>query len=205
MACLKDRNFLIRKLHSLSGIIPIGFFLIEHLSVNILALQGPEAYNAVAEGMQSLPFLSVIEFFYIVLPLTFHALYGLWIVYVAQNNVLEYKYYRNWMFYLQRITALITTVFVIYHVYTTRLAKTFFGTEINYDFIHNLLSSPAAQVFYIIGLLAAVFHFTNGLWTFLISWGITVGPKSQRISGCLCSILFIVLSIVGLVGLSALV
>ena len=36
--------------------------------------------------------------------------------------------------------------------------------------------------FYIICIVSAVFHFANGLWSFCVSWGITVTPRSQQIS-----------------------
>ena len=40
-----DRLFLWRRLHSLSGIIPVGAFLLFHIFENLSALRGPEAYN----------------------------------------------------------------------------------------------------------------------------------------------------------------
>ena len=49
--------------------------------------------------------------------------------------------------------------------------------------------------FYIIGVVAASFHLANGMWSFCVSWGITVGPKAQRISTYVWMILFVILSI----------
>lgn len=148
--------------------------------------------------MEGLPFLTFLEIFLIAVPILYHALFGLWIVYVAKNNVLQFSYFRNWSFYLQRITAIITFLFLAYHVYTTRLAKLFNGVEIGYDFMSGILSSPAVLAFYIIGVVAAVYHFANGLWAFLIDMGITLGPHSQKVSSIATSILFIVLSILSI-------
>ena len=55
---------------------------------------------------------------------------------------------------------------------------------------------------YAIGVLCAVFHLANGIWTFLITWGITIGPRSQTISGRVCLIIGILL---GLLGIGALI
>ncbi len=49
---------------------------------------------------------------------------------------------------------------------------------------------------YLIGVLSLTYHFVNGLWTFLITWGITVSPRSQKLSGCLLTGLFFLLSTV---------
>jgi succinate dehydrogenase / fumarate reductase cytochrome b subunit len=40
--------------------------------------------------------------------------------------------------------------------------------------------AAATLTLYTIGLLASVFHFCNGIWSFCISWGIAVGERAQR-------------------------
>lgn len=122
---LEKNYYFIRKLHSFFGIVPIGLFLTEHLLVNSSSLWGPNAYNQAVALLQKIPLLILVELFIIILPIVFHALYGIWIVYVAKNNVLQYRYYRNWLFYLQRVTAIITLIYVVYHVYTLRVANPF--------------------------------------------------------------------------------
>lgn len=190
--------FLLKKLHVVTGLIPVGVFLLVHLTINSYALHGAEIYNQRVAFMEGLPFLTFLEIFLIAVPILYHALFGLWIVFVAKNNVLKFAYFRNWSFYLQRITAIITFFFLIYHVYTTRLAKTFYGVEIGYDFMANILSSPAVLLFYIIGVVAAVYHFANGLWAFLIDTGITLGPHSQKVSSLATLVLFLVLSVLSI-------
>ena len=44
---IEHRSFWARRLHSLSGVIPIGAFLVEHFFTNSFSRQGPEAYNRV--------------------------------------------------------------------------------------------------------------------------------------------------------------
>ncbi|MBU7007615.1 succinate dehydrogenase [Phosphitispora fastidiosa] len=197
-------NFLERKIHSLTGIIPIGVFLLEHLITNSFALKGPEYYNQKIEAFQQIPFLVPIEILLIAVPLAFHTILGLYYVYLSKNNVLQYKYFRNYMFYLQRITAIVTFLFVIYHAYTARIARAISGIEISYEFMNGILAQPLFFIIYLVGLLAAVFHFSNGIYTFAISWGITLGPRSQKILQNVCTALFLIMSGAGTVGLIAL-
>jgi succinate dehydrogenase / fumarate reductase cytochrome b subunit len=59
-------------------------------------------------------------------------------------------------------------------------------------------------VIYAIGLIASVYHFVNGLCTFCITWGITIGDVSRRRATVLASGLGIVLLIWGFMSLAAL-
>jgi hypothetical protein len=56
---------------------------------------------------------------------------------------------------------------------------------------------------YAVGILATVYHFANGLWNFLISWGITVGKKAQRVSGFICLTIGLALLAIGFSALGA--
>jgi len=52
-------------------------------------------------------------------------------------------------------------------------------------------------ILYLIGLTGATFHFAQGLWLMGITWGITTHPRSQRISTCVCGVVFVVLTVLG--------
>ncbi|HHW07380.1 MAG TPA: succinate dehydrogenase [Clostridia bacterium] len=200
---LEKHHYFIRKLHSLSGILPVGIFLLEHLTINSLSMLGSDTYNKAIAILHSIPFLPVVEILLIAVPIAFHALYGLWIVYLAKNNALTYTYYRNWLFYLQRVTAVITFIYVLYHTYTLSISRVLFGLEISFNTMTTVLSNPWVLAFYIIGLVAAVYHFANGLATFLITWGVTVGPFSQKVATIISGIMFVVLSLMGIQSLFA--
>ncbi|MCA1031967.1 succinate dehydrogenase cytochrome b558 subunit [Bacillus timonensis] len=191
-----NREFINRKLHSLLGVIPVGIFLIQHLVVNHFATKGEEAFNNAAHFMESLPFRYVLETFVIFLPLLFHAIYGLYIAFTAKNNVSNYSYFRNWMFLLQRISGVITLIFVAWHVWETRIAAAF-GAEVNYQMMENILSSTPMLIFYMVGVISTTFHFANGLWSFGVSWGLTVTPRSQKISSYVTIGIFFALTFVG--------
>ncbi|MBA2878492.1 succinate dehydrogenase / fumarate reductase cytochrome b subunit [Anoxybacillus kamchatkensis] len=200
----QNREFFYRRLHSLLGVIPVGLFLMQHLVVNHFATRGADAFNKAAAFMEQLPFRYFLEIFVIFLPLLFHAIYGLYIAFTAQNNVSRYGYFRNWMFMLQRLTGIITLIFVVWHVWETRVQAAF-GAEVNYDMMANIVANPFMLAFYIVGIVSAVFHFANGLWSFFVSWGITVTPRSQQISTYVTMGIFVALSIVGIRAILAFV
>ena len=199
-----NREFVYRRLHSLLGVIPVGLFLTEHLLVNHYATGGVESFNKAAGVMSNLPFRYFLEAFIIFLPLLYHAIYGLYIAFTARNNVSKYGYFRNWMFLLQRVTGVITLIFVAWHVWQTRI-QVALGAEADFQMMADILSSPFMFWFYLIGIVSAIFHFTNGLATFLISWGVTLSPRSQVITTYVTMVLFIVLSIIGIQALVAFV
>lgn len=198
-----SHHFLTRKLHSLLGLFPVGLYLLVHLTANYQATKGAEAFNNVVGLLESLPFLIVMEFALIYIPLLFHAIYGLYIAFQAKNNLGNFGYFRNHMFFWQRITGVITLIFVSWHVWQTRVQFALGNVELNYDMMANILSNPAMLVFYIIGTLSAVFHFSNGIWSFLVHWGITVGPRSQRVATYFTMGVFVVVSFIGVRALTA--
>ncbi|MBC2685200.1 succinate dehydrogenase cytochrome B558 [Bacillus toyonensis] len=199
---MKGREYTFRKWHSLMGVIPVGVFLTQHLIVNNFATRGAEAFNKAAGFMELLPFLYALEIFIIFLPILYHAIYGLYIAFTAKNNAVSYGYFRNWMFVFQRISGIVTLIFISWHVWETRI-QAMLGKEVNYDMMADILNNPAMFAFYLVGVVSTIFHFANGLWTFCISWGITVSPRSQRISTYVTLAIFLGLSYVGVSALLA--
>lgn len=212
-----DRNeFLLRRLHSLSGIIPVGAFLVEHLLTNSSSWYGPARYNRDVKWLQDLPFLLVLEWGFIFLPLAFHAIYGAVIAWGSKSNATTYPYMSNTRYTLQRVTAWITLVFVIVHLLKFRFAyllggpvfaqaKDWFALT-QQGLLHwhiGGLYVPAwfTLAFYTVGLTAAVYHFANGIWTFSISWGILGGPQSQRWFTYVCLLVGIVMCVWGYLSL----
>ncbi|GIP31196.1 succinate dehydrogenase cytochrome b558 subunit [Paenibacillus sp. J2TS4] len=201
---MAGNSYYYRKLHSLLGVIPVGFFLVEHLLVNYSAFsEGHQGFIDKVEWINSLPFIFGLELIGIWLPLLYHGVYGLYVAYTARNNVSNYGYFRNVMFMLQRVTGVITLLFVSWHVFETRVQLAL-GTVTQEELgvrMHEIATQPWAFVLYIIGIVAAVFHFSNGMWSFLVSWGITVGPRAQRVSSYIWMIVFVLVSLMGIFAL----
>jgi succinate dehydrogenase / fumarate reductase cytochrome b subunit len=134
------------------------------------------------ELLRSMPFLILIEIGFIFVPFLIHAALGLWIIYTGQSNLSRNQYVRNWMYSLQRVSAFFVLGFVIFHVYTLR----FLNHPETLDFfflLSELFKQPLFLIIYVIGFVATVFHLCNGVCTFLMTWGITIGPFSQKIAG----------------------
>ncbi|MFF2480726.1 succinate dehydrogenase cytochrome b558 subunit [Paenibacillus sp. NPDC058071] len=203
---MKGNSYYWRKLHSLLGVIPLGGFILVHALTNYQAFErGPEGFANGVHFINSLPIVPILEVFGIYLPILFHGIYGLYMAYQSNLNSGQYSYSRNWAFTLQRITGVITFIFVFWHVYQTRF-QVFVGNITHEDLgstMHDIATNPLFFIFYVVGVLAAVFHFSNGLWAFLISWGITISPKAQKVSSYICMIIFVLVSALFILSLTA--
>ncbi len=198
----QDSSFLIRRIHSLLGVIPLGVFLVQHLVVNHFATRGEEAFTTAAGFMSSLPFVIFLEVFVIYIPILFHGIYGIYIAFTAQYKYGYPSTYRNINFALQRITGVLSFIFIAIHVYQTRV-QVFLGAELDFDLMADIVENPWWLVFYIVGILATVYHFANGLWSFMITWGITQSDKSQRIMGYVSLAVFVIVSFIGIQAILA--
>lgn len=198
-------HFWLRRLHSLSGIFPIGFFLIEHMASNAFILAGPEAYNRQIRFLQSLPFVVVLEITFIGIPILYHGLYGLYVWWTGKSNLIWYPYPKNFLYTLQRWTGVASLIYIGYHAYHTRIVNALYGTEVSFSRMQELVSIPWIFWFYAIGMAAVMFHFANGIWGFLVSWGLTVSQRSQRIAGTSSAVLGTILFVVGMSSLIRLV
>ena len=56
----EGHSYFWRRLHSLTGIVPIGAFLVEHILSNYEAVNGPLAYAKQVLFLNSLPFVRVL-------------------------------------------------------------------------------------------------------------------------------------------------
>ena len=193
------RRFILRRLHSLCGVLPVGGFLMVHLWTNVTALRGPLAFRHSVGAIQSIPALGAVETVAILLPLAFHAFYGLVIAAQARYNVQRYSYSRNWMFTLQRLTGLVAFAFIVVHLGQFRVAK-LLGTlrwESFYERLTVTLGSPGIFVLYMLGVTASVFHFANGLWTASQTWGLASSDRARLRVGVACAALGVGLWLVG--------
>jgi succinate dehydrogenase / fumarate reductase cytochrome b subunit len=179
-------HFLLLKVHSLTGLVPIGLFLTFHFLINSLRTVGVLPYQWSIDVINNLPFLIWIEVSIIYIPLLFHSFVGIYITQVAKLNVIRYRYPRNWMYVLQRVTGAVVFVFLIYHMGTTVAPKLWYGHHLFeaapflIDVMNQEFTTWTGRTIYLVGILSATFHFANGLWAFCISWGIIVGPRAQR-------------------------
>ena len=200
----EGNSFFLRRLHSLSGIVPIGAFLLEHFISNSEAMKGPEAYNGTVKFLTGLPFVSVLEWGFIFLPLLYHGLYGIYIWYRSDSNVGEYPWTGNWLYTAQRWTGIIAFVYICYHLYYMRFSGVhLMGGGYNAAFwkVQHEFQNPWAIAAYVIGIIAASWHFAYGIWLFAAKWGITVGEHARKKLGYVCFVLAVALVAIGLASI----
>jgi succinate dehydrogenase / fumarate reductase cytochrome b subunit len=181
-------SFFLRRLHSLSGIVPIGAFLVEHFVSNAFATRGPAAYAKQVEFLSSFPFVVGLELFGIWLPILYHALYGFYIWYRGQSNVADYPWAGNWMYKAQRWTGAIAFFYIVWHTWHLRFTGIHLLSHPDAAFgkVQAEFQSPWAVAFYAVGILCASWHFAYGIWLFAAKWGITVGDQARRRFGYVC-------------------
>ncbi len=199
-ALFKDR-YLLHKLHSLSGVVPIGLFLIFHLTANSYSLRGEAEFNTAVKAIGYAPFVMLLEIGAIGLPILFHAIYGLMIVAEMPGpggNVSHYGYGRNWLYVLQRWTGVLAVIYIAFHVWDTTILKYVLertlhdagGKELGFQSISYRamawrFADPAYLAFYVVGIASACLHLGNGLFNFCVRWGIAIGKEAQRVCAAL--------------------
>jgi len=195
-------SFLLRRLHSLSGVVPIGAFLLEHFISNAEAIKGPAAYGKQVEFLNSLPFVFLLELFFIWIPIAYHGLYGLWIWYQGEGNVANYPWTGNWLYTLHRWTGIVSLVFIVQHTYFLRFTGVHLPTHPMQSFakVQAEFQNPWMIAFYAVGIVAACWHFSYGIWLFAAKWGITTGESARR--GFLLICLALAIALVAIAGAS---
>ncbi len=207
----QGHSFLWRRLQSLTGIFPVGAFLLEHFISNAYATNGAHAYNEQVRFLTSLPFVIFLEIFFIYIPIAYHAGYGLWVWWRGESNVGEYPWFGNWMYSLQRWTGIVALAYIVYHTWTMRLSTMgYAGGHI----IENsqaaaakvyltFLGHPWVVAFYFVGIIAASWHFAYGIWLFCAKWGIIQGEGARRKMGVVALAIGVVFVVLGVASMYA--
>lgn len=219
---LGQYDFLIRRLHSLTGIVPIGGYLAFHLATNAAILDGPEAFQHRVDQLHQLgpTTIFLLEWPFIFLPIIFHAAVGVFIVCRGNRNIANYPYTGNIRYTLQRWTGVLAFAFILWHVFHMHgwlrfewweegIARRFGGAQFKpedaYTAALAIRSSIWVQAFYVIGVLACVYHLANGIWTFGITWGIWTSSNAQRWANIPAIGVGVFLAVVGIAALVGMV
>ena len=196
-------SFWLRRLHSLSGVVPIGAFLLEHFVSNVEAFKGPLAYGKQVEFLNGLPGVLLLELFFIWIPILYHGLYGIYIWYEGESNLAAYPWSGNWLYSSQRWTGIVALIYMVQHTYYLRFTGVHLPTHPMQAFakVQGEFQNPWMVLFYAVGIIAASWHFSYGLWLFAAKWGITIGEKARRRFGFVCAALALGLILMGAASL----
>lgn len=203
----RDSSYFWRRLHSLTGIVPVGLFLLFHIFENMAAIGGADAYDTGIAHLASLlplPYFYLVEIGVILLPIAFHGFYGAYLSFEGRPNVGTYAYRRNYLYLLQRVSGLLALLFIAVHVYSLRvkitLLQTGAGVEghpgyVSFADMVRHYENPLMLAFYVVGTLSAAFHFGNGLNGFAWTWGLVVGERGRKVVEWLGWAVFVALSV----------
>ncbi len=203
-------SFFWHKVHSLTGVIPTGFYMVQHLTLNSFALAGPDKFNGVIHFFESMPkhFLFFLKFGVIWPALIFHAVYGLFIISRSEGNYSEasMKFRENRYYTLQRWSGIFAFFFLVYHMASTSVLGQIKGAEsIEYASWAERLAAPGGTylvlLFYVLGVASCSYHFAYGIWNFCIRWGITISESAQQKTAKLSQGVFVGLTFIGILAL----
>ena len=194
----QQSRFFWLRLHSLSGVVPVGLFVLLHFYTNSFSQKGSEAFNARLASINRLPFLEAFEVLFIYLPILFHAALGIWITLRGKQNLSSYPFFGNLRYLLQRLSGIGVLLFVGAHVYKTKIEPWLGGFSIDFAHMNEAMREPLTFAVYTLGILGTSYHLANGLWTFSITWGVSVSRSSQKWLTVATLFLFAALFFVGM-------
>jgi succinate dehydrogenase / fumarate reductase cytochrome b subunit len=207
-----QHEFAIRRLHSLLGIVPLGLYMAVHLTTNASLINAPETFQRAVFLIHSPgKLLPLIEWGLIFAPLIFHAGLGVWIAKTGKMNVRHYRFAGNRRYAWQRWTGLIALVYLFFHIlhlhgwlhahfWLDAMRGLGFAQFSPYNAGSTLVEAMEGWIwpaFYLVGMLACVYHLANGLWTAGITWGLWISPAAQARASKLCAVIGIALAVLG--------
>ncbi len=207
-------EFLIRRVHSLLGIVPLGLYMTVHLATNASLLNGTQTFQRAVFLIHSPgKLLPLIEWGLIFTPLIFHAVIGIWIAKSGKSNSSQYKFRSNKRYTWQRWTGFIALVYLFFHIlhlhgwfhvsaWEAIIRPLGFGVFRPFNAASSLVRAMQEwgyvwPAFYLVGMLACVYHLANGLWTSGITWGLWISPTAQARASKLCTVVGCGLAVLG--------
>jgi succinate dehydrogenase / fumarate reductase cytochrome b subunit len=163
---------LARRLFSLSGVVPLGGFLIVHLAVNARVLHSESAFEATVGAIRRLPALALLEWLFVFAPLLLHTGMGLWLV-AARRTLAVPSPYPRAVGIAVRVTGVAAIAFLAMHLPELRLRTP--GVRLDGGELATVLAADLSSVShgvpwrgaaYLAGTACVTFHFAAGLWGF---------------------------------------
>ncbi len=180
---------LVRRLFSLSGVFPLGAFLLLHLAVNARALRGEAAFDRAVGAIQGLPAVALLEWLLVLGPLLTHASIGLWLVATGQP-LAERSAYPRPLRLGMRATGVAALAFLAMHLSELRFRAT--GARLGGDELATVLTEDLSSLWhgvpwrgaaYLAGSACVTFHLAAGLWAFGVTTRVGKSARARRWTG----------------------
>lgn len=180
----------LRRCFELSGVVPLGVYLLVHLGSYARALFGSDEFGLLDEPGLA---LSVLGLFLIWLPLAFHAAYGGWLSTRSLPETRDEKQYAL----LMRASGVLALAFLVWHAawFSWPLKRGRLAPEDVAERLAATLSStndgvPWFAALHLLGLGVVCAHFGWGFARFLEGWGVTRARPARLGAGLLSAALF---------------
>jgi len=175
----------LRRLFSLSGVVPLGAFLLLHLWTAAALLSSNATYDRQVAVLHGGPVVGLLAIALVLVPLAFHGVYGTWLAF--QPRPAQHAYGSGLMLALQRISGLVVLLFVVAHLRATlvpawrgQLLVGSYSTRLVADLSTLDSGIPWTALGYLVGMAATVFHLATGMTSFGIARGLVRGPVAER-------------------------
>lgn len=185
-APFQRRRALIRRAFSLSGVLPLGLFVLVHAAANARALAGDGPFLDAVRFFERIPGLPFVEALLVFAPLLFHAGVGLAMV-IARIPLATPSPYPPSLRVAVRVTGVLAIAFLAMHLPELRFhapgARP--GGAALLTTLDAHLSSmwhglPLRAIAYLLGSACVCFHLAAGLWGFFAATPRGEGERTRR-------------------------
>lgn len=202
---LTDRQFLaLRRMQILTGVLPVGLFLLSHLAINGRAIAGRDAYAAAVERLARVPGLLWLEALAIGVPIVAHLALGV-VAALSRQGVFQPAWPGPRLRAIQRASGFYLAMYLVIHVFSLRLApERIAGERELFDLMAGQLRNPAVFALQALAVIAAGAHFGIGLAYPFGPEGFAAG-RGARVARVAGAVAFVVLAAWGINALLAFV
>ena len=169
------------RLGSFLAVVPLSFWVVNHLWDNLSAFNGAAAWEASVTGYSN-PFAQVFTFIIVMLPLLIHTGWGIIRLFNFKPNNGRYNNYGNLKYIVQRLSAVGVLFFLGAHIWLAFLHPRLVEghPEPFSDIAREMHHHFPTLIVYLLGTLGTSYHLANGLQGFAMYWGLFSSDRSMR-------------------------
>lgn len=159
-----DRTYrTLKRAQILTGVVPVGLFLVAHFAINGRAIAGREAFSRTAAALDRVPALAALEWLLIALPLLAHLGLGT-VVGLTRQGAFEPARPSPAARLVQRVSGFYLAMYVVFHVWAMRFAPDrLAGRRELFDLMADQLRDPVVLLLHVLAVVSAGAHFGLGL------------------------------------------
>lgn len=180
------RRALVLRAFRLSGVLPLGLFILVHAAANARALAGDGPFLDTVRAFQSIPGLLAFEVVLVFAPLLFHAAVGFWMV-LARVPLATPSPYPPALRIAVRVTGILAIAFLAMHLPEFRFRTpgahpdgAALLTSLDADLSTMRSGLPLRAIGYLVGSALVCFHLGAGLWGYFATTPQGQGGRARR-------------------------